>query len=129
MNGAHAVIWWHVSAIDVQNNRATVFRQQGPLMEHLLAATAEGAVRSGRAGIDPSLGRTNDSAPRITSVRGSVAKGNHVAGLAAAQSAQDLPPSFTAVVQLTCHPLFVPKHQKTALSAVMRYVGSESLLL
>jgi hypothetical protein len=33
MNGAHAVIWWHVSAIDVQNNRATVFRQQGPVME------------------------------------------------------------------------------------------------
>jgi len=34
MNGAHAVIWWHVSAIDVQNKRATVFRQQGPVMEH-----------------------------------------------------------------------------------------------
>jgi hypothetical protein len=33
MNGAHAVIWWHLSAIDVQNSRATVFRQQGPVME------------------------------------------------------------------------------------------------
>jgi hypothetical protein len=33
MNGAHAVIWWHLSAVDVQNNRATVFRQQGPVME------------------------------------------------------------------------------------------------
>ena len=33
MNGAHAVIWWHLSAIDVQNGRATVFRQQGPVME------------------------------------------------------------------------------------------------
>lgn len=31
-----------------------------------------------------------------------------------------LRPSSTDVVQLTCHPLFVPKHQKTALSAVMR---------
>lgn len=34
MKGAHAVIWWHLSAIDVQNHRATVFRQQGPVMEH-----------------------------------------------------------------------------------------------
>jgi hypothetical protein len=34
MNGAHAVIWWHISAIDVQNHRLTVFRQQGPVMEH-----------------------------------------------------------------------------------------------
>jgi hypothetical protein len=33
MNGANAVIWWHLSAIDVQNKRATVFRQQGPVME------------------------------------------------------------------------------------------------
>jgi hypothetical protein len=33
MNGAHAVIWWHLSAIDVQNSRATFFRQQGPVME------------------------------------------------------------------------------------------------
>lgn len=33
MNGAHAVIWWHLSAIDVQNSRATVLRQQGPVME------------------------------------------------------------------------------------------------
>ena len=33
MNGAHAVIWWHVSAIDVQNHRLTVYRQQGPVME------------------------------------------------------------------------------------------------
>lgn len=33
MNGAHAVIWWHLSAIDVQNSRTTVFRQQGPVME------------------------------------------------------------------------------------------------
>ena len=33
MNGAHAVIWWHVTAMDVQNHRATVFRQQGPVME------------------------------------------------------------------------------------------------
>ena len=34
MNGANAVIWWHLSAIDVQNKRnGTVFRQQGPVME------------------------------------------------------------------------------------------------
>jgi hypothetical protein len=47
MNGANAVIWWHLSAIDVQNSRATVFRQQGPVMERFSPRLLKGLFDTG----------------------------------------------------------------------------------